>query len=39
MRDNLFIIFGTNKLIRMLSPSLRALPLSGLEFSYEIKER
>ena len=32
--DNLFIIFGTHKIIRIFSPSLRALPLSGIEFSF-----
>jgi len=32
--DNLFVIFGTHKLLRVLSPSMRALPLSGLEFSF-----
>ena len=36
--DNLFIIFGTHKIIRIFSPSLRALPLSGIEFSFQIKE-
>ena len=37
--DNLFVIFGTHKIVRILSPSLRALPLSGLEFSYQVKEQ
>ena len=32
--DNLFIIFGTHKWFRILSPSLRALPFCGIEFSY-----
>ena len=32
--DNLFVIFGTHNPIRVLSPSLRALPLSGIEFSF-----
>jgi len=32
--DNLFVIFGTHKLIRVLSPSLRALPMTGIEFSF-----
>ena len=35
--DNLYIIFGTRKLLRMLSPSLRSLPLCGLEFTYRLK--
>ena len=38
VRDNLFVIFGTTKLLRILSPSMRALPLSGVEFSYLVKE-
>ena len=38
VRDNLFIIFGTTKLLRILSPSMRSLPLSGVEFSYLVKE-
>lgn len=32
--DNLYTIFGTQKAIRIFSPSLRTLPLSGLEFSF-----
>lgn len=36
--DNLFVIFGTTKVMRMFSPSLRALPLTGLEFSFQMKE-
>jgi hypothetical protein len=36
--DNLFIIFGTHKIIRILSPSLRALPLSGIEWSFVLKD-
>jgi hypothetical protein len=36
-KDNLFIIFGTQNWIRILSPSLRGLPLTGLEFSYLLK--
>ena len=39
VKDNLFVIFGTHKLVRILSPSMRALPLSGLEFSYQVKEQ
>lgn len=34
VNDNLFVIFGTHKWFRILSPSLRALPLTGLEFSF-----
>ena len=39
VRDNLFNIFGTYKLIRMFSPSLRNTPLTGLEWSFVLKER
>jgi hypothetical protein len=39
MSDNLFTIFGTQKLIRILSPSLRNLPFNGIEFSFLLKDR
>jgi hypothetical protein len=32
--DNLFLIFGTQKVLRMLSPSLRNVPLTGIEWSF-----
>lgn len=32
--DNLFRVFGTNKLFRMLSPSFRNVPMTGLEWSF-----
>jgi len=32
--DNLYTVFGTNKPLRMLSPSIRSLPLTGLEWSF-----
>lgn len=32
------MIFGTHNPIRVLSPSLRALPFSGIEFSFQMKE-
>lgn len=32
--DNLYCVFGTNKPLRMLSPSLRTLPMTGLEWSF-----
>ena len=38
MRDNLFVVFGTYKPFRILSPSLRALPFSGLEWSFVLKD-
>ena len=36
-RDNLFVTFGTRNLLAMFLPSLRSLPLSGLEFSAQKK--
>ena len=38
MSDNLFNIFGTSKFVRMFSPSLRTTPLTGIEWSFLIKE-
>lgn len=38
IKDNLFVIFGTHKLLRIFSPSLRALPFSGIEFSFQMKD-
>lgn len=32
--DNLFRVFGTHKLFRILSPSLRNVPFTGLEWSF-----
>jgi len=34
VRDNLFMTFGTYRLFRIFSPSLRTLPLSGIEWSF-----
>ena len=34
INDNLFRIFGTHKLFRILSPSLRNVPFTGLEWSF-----
>ena len=39
VRDNLFLIFGTYKLVRQFSPSLRQVPLTGLEWSFLLKEK
>ena len=36
--DNLFRIFGTHNIIRVLSPSLRNVPFTGLEWSYMLKD-
>jgi sensor histidine kinase YesM len=38
VKDNLFVIFGTHKIFRILSPSMRALPFSGIEFSFQMKD-
>jgi len=38
LRDNLFTIFGTHKLLRVLSPSLRPGPFTGLEWSFLLRE-
>jgi len=32
--DNLFEVFGTHKLLRVLSPSLRNVPFTGIEWSF-----
>ncbi len=32
--DNLYMVFGTNKIIRVLSPSLRNVPFTGLEWAF-----
>ena len=37
--DNLFILFGTTKLLRIFSPSLRNVPVTGLEWSFLIRNR
>ena len=36
--DNLFEIFGTNKLIRILSPSLRNVPFTGIEWAFLMQD-
>ena len=36
--DNLFRIFGTHKMFRILSPSLRNVPFTGLEWSFLMKD-
>jgi hypothetical protein len=36
--DNLFTIFGTHKLLRVLSPSLRPGPFTGLEWSFLLRD-
>lgn len=39
VRDNLFNIFGTYKFVRAFSPSLRQVPLTGLEWSFVLKDK
>ena len=36
--DNLYRVFGTHKLFRVLSPSLRNVPFTGLEWSFRYKD-
>jgi len=38
IKDNLFVVFGTYKPFRILSPSMRSLPFSGLEWSFVLKD-
>lgn len=37
--DNLFILFGTRKILRMFSPSLRNVPINGIEWSFLLRNR
>lgn len=36
--DNLFRVFGTHKFFRILSPSMRNVPFTGLEWSFMFKD-
>ena len=36
--DNLYRVFGTHKMFRILSPSLRNVPFTGLEWSFKYKD-
>ena len=38
VNDNLYRIFGTHKLMRILSPSLRNVPFTGLEWSFMLRD-
>lgn len=38
LKDNVFRIFGTYSIVRMLSPSLRSVPFTGLEWSFQLKD-
>lgn len=37
-RDNLYKTFGTYSLIAILSPSLRNIPFSGVEWTYQMRD-
>ena len=37
-KDNLFRVFGTYKILRILSPSTRNVPFTGLEWSFWFKD-
>lgn len=36
--DNLYRVFGTYKIFRVLSPSFRNVPFTGLEWSFKFKD-
>ncbi len=38
VNDNLYKVFGTYKLMRILSPSMRSLPFTGLEWSFLMRD-
>ena len=38
LNDNLFKIFGTQSYFKMLSPSLRYGPFTGLEWSFQMRD-
>jgi hypothetical protein len=38
VRDNLYKTFGTQNLIAVFSPSLRNVPFSGIEWSYQMRD-
>ncbi len=38
IRDNMYKTFGTHSFIAMFSPSMRNLPFSGVEWSYQAKD-
>ena len=38
VNDNLYRIFGTHNIFRILSPSLRNVPFTGLEWSFMLKD-
>jgi hypothetical protein len=38
VRDNLYKVFGTQSAVAMLSPSLRGMPFSGVEWTYQARD-
>jgi hypothetical protein len=38
IRDNLYRVFGTRSLIGIFSPSMRSIPFSGVEWSYQMRD-
>jgi palmitoyltransferase len=38
IQDNLYRVFGTQSLIAIFSPSLRSIPFSGIEWSYQMRD-
>ncbi len=38
IRDNLYKVFGTQSVIAILSPSLRGMPFSGVEWTYQARD-
>ena len=38
VRDNLYKVFGTQSTVAILSPSLRAMPFSGVEWTYKARD-
>lgn len=36
--DNIFEIFGTHKMMRVLSPSLRSVPFTGIEWAFLMQD-
>jgi hypothetical protein len=39
IKDNLYKVFGTYSLFSVLSPSLRNVPFTGIEWSYQLKDQ
>jgi hypothetical protein len=37
--ENLFVVFGTTNLVRILSPSLRSVPFTGIKWAFLMQEQ